>query len=312
MNYLIPQEASENEVKIDNYILDYYSEDAAFDFTERPPETSQRKLLSCEILDCFSTLMGNAYTATVGSSVANVHCTVNGKFSFADPVSCFLPDLPVSLKSLPTRLASMSNDKELSLKLLSLEAKLNFAIQLTQKSASANSQESREFLADRWKEVCAGFLSALESTATLSDDLGIQIPDTTTLRGLLEACKNNEWPCLDEHMAVSIPGWAERRRNGRKACAIAVTIEVDGKSMEATITDMSQFGIGLDGCPGLKTGDSVVIATSKDHSLDGHVVWNVGESVGIHFASGIASGCKVSDYLGTETGEQPAAGDAGP
>jgi hypothetical protein len=303
MNYPVPQEASENEVKIDNYILDYYSEDAAFDFTERPPETAQHKLMSCEILDCFSTLMGNAYTATVGSSVANAQCASDGKFSFADPVSCFLPDTPVSLKSLPAHLASVSKDKELSLKLLSLEAKYNFAIQLTQKSASTNSQQSREFLADRWNEVCVGFLGALETTATISGELDIEIPDTATLRGLLEACNNGEWPCLDEDMAVSIPGWAERRRNGRKTCAIAITIEVDGKSMQATITDMSPFGIGVDGCPGLKTGDGVVIATSRDHTLDGHVVWSVDESAGIRFSSGIAPGCKVSDYLGTEAGD---------
>jgi hypothetical protein len=303
MNYSVPQETSENEAKIDNHILDYYAEDAAFDFTEKPHESSQRKLLACEILDCFSTLMGNAYTATVGSSVANAQYTGNGKLSFADPVSCFLPDLPVSLKSLPAHLASVSKDKELSLKLLSLEAKLNFAVQLTQKSTSANSQESLEFLADRWKEVCSGFHSALETTVAISADLGMVLPDTTVLLGLLEACANGEWPCLDEDMAVSIPGWAERRRNNRITCAIAIEIEVDGKRMEATITDMSQFGIGLDGCAGLKKGDSVVIATSKDHALDGHVVWAGDGSAGIHIVAGIAPGLKVSDYLLTQNSE---------
>lgn len=303
MNYPVPQEASENEANIDNYLLDYYSEEAAFDFTERPPETAQHTLMSCEILDCFSTLMGNAYTATVGSSVANAQCAGYGKFSFADPVSCFMPDMPVSLKSLPAHLASVSKDKELSLTLLSLEAKYNFAVQLTQKSSSGNSQQSREFLADRWNEVCAGFLGALETTATISDDLGIKIPDTTILRSLLEACQNGEWPCLDEDWAVSIPGWAERRRNDRKTCAIAITIEVEGQSMEATITDMSQFGIGVDGCPGLQTGDGVFIATSQDHSLDGHVVWSVDESAGIRFSSGIAPGHKASDYLATDAVE---------
>lgn len=303
MNYPVPLEASESEAKIDNYLQDYYSEEAAFDFTERPSQTAQHELMTCEILDCFSTLMGNAYAATVGSSVANAQYAGDGKFSFADPVSCFLPDLPVSLKSLPAHLASVSNDKELSLKLLSLEAKYNFVVQLTQKSTTINSQQSREFLADRWNEVCAGFLGALETTATISNDLGIQIPDTTVLRGLLEACQTGEWPCLDEDMAVSIPGWAERRRNGRKTCAIAIMIEVDGQAMEATITDMSQFGIGIDGCPGLQTGDSVVIATSGDHSLDGHVVWSGDESAGIRFSSGIAPGRKVSDYLSTQTGE---------
>lgn len=297
MTYSVPQETAENDATIDSYILDYYGADVAFDFTERPLESSQRKLLSCEILDCFSALMGNAYTATIGSSAANAQCAGNGKLSFADPVSCFLPDLPVSLKSLPAHLASVSNDKELSLKLLSLEAKLNFAIQLSRKSTSTNSQESREFLADRWKEVCDGFLGALEATAAISADLGIVLPDTFTLLGLLKDCASGEWPCLDEHMAVSIPGWAERRRNDRITCAIAIEIEANGTPMEATITDMSQFGIGLDGCPGLQLGDSVVIATSEDHSLDGHVVWSVGESAGIHIAAGIAPGCKVSDYL---------------
>ncbi len=312
MNYSVPPETSENEAKIDNHILDYYAEDAAFDFTEKSVESSQRKLLSCEILDCFSTLMGNAYTATIGSSVANAQNSGNGKLSFADPVNCFLPDLPVSLKSLPAHLASVSKDKELSLQLLSLEAKLNFAIQLTQKSTSTNSQESLEFLADRWKEVCSGFIGALETTAAISADLGIALPDTITLLGLLEACALGEWPCLDEHMAVSIPGWAERRHNNRTTCAIAIEIEVDGKLMEATLTDMSQFGIGLDGCAGLKKGDSVVIATSKDHSLEGQVVWSVGESAGIRIAAGIAPGCKVSDYLITQNSEQSAMGKSDP
>ncbi|MGI9514414.1 MAG: PilZ domain-containing protein [Anderseniella sp.] len=305
MNFPVPQETSDDEVKIDNYILDYYGEDAAFEFTERQPETAQRKLMSCEILDCFSTLMGNAYTATVGSSVANAQSSGDGKLSFADPVSCFLPDLPVSLKSLPSHLASVSKDKELSLKLLSLEAKFNFAIQLTQKSTSANSQESREFLADRWKEVCDGFLGALETTSAISTDLGIVLPDTITLLDLLKACANGEWPCLDDQMAVSIPGWAERRRDDRITCAIAIQIEVEGKAVEATITDISQFGLGLEGCPDLDTGDSVVIATSSDHSLTGHVAWSVGESAGVHIAAGIASGCKLSDYLLTQDGEQP-------
>lgn len=303
MNYPAPPGTSEHEAEIDSYLLDHYSEEAAFDFTERSNETAQHELMTCEILDCFSTLMGNAYTATVGASVANAQCAGDGKFSFADPVTCFLPDLPVSLKSLPAHLASVSKDKELSLKLLSLEAKYNFAVQLTQKSTSINSHQSREFLADRWNEVCVGFLGALETTATISDDLGITIPDTTVLRGLLESCQAGEWPCLDEDMAVSIPGWAERRRNGRKTCAIEITIEVEGQSMEATITDVSQFGIGIDGCTGLQTGDSVVIATSPDHSLDGHVVWSGDESAGIRFSSGIAPGCKVSDYLATKTGE---------
>lgn len=297
MNYSAPQQSSDNEDTIDDYILDYYGEDVAFDFAEKPGEASRRKQLSFEILDCFSTLLGNAYTATIGSSVANAQCAGNGKLSFADPVSCFLPDLPVSLKTLPTHLASMSSDQELSMKLLSLEAKLNFAIQLTQKSNSTSSQESREFLADRWKEVCDGFLGALETTAAISADLDIVLPDTITLLGLLKDCTNGEWPCLDEHMAVSIPGWAERRRNDRITCAIAAMIEVNGQPMQATITDMSQFGIGVDECPGLQLGDSVVITTCEHHVLNGHVVWSVGQSAGIHIVAGVAPGYKVSDYL---------------
>jgi hypothetical protein len=98
---------------------------------------------------------------------------------------------------------------------------------------------------------------------------------------LLRAVAAGGMPCLDDDGTVSVPGWAERRIDGRARTDASVLVSFDGKLRWTTVTDVSRTGLGLVGLDGVLPGARLTVHTRNRTSHSAQVVWTLGDRAGL-------------------------------
>lgn len=139
-----------------------------------------------------------------------------------------------------------------------------------------------ELLSDTWRRACGAAIACIEnltppSDATPKNRAG---PNAHTL-AILRMAARGASPCIEADGRITIPGWAERRREPRRSVQRAASLQIGQRMMPVMIRDVSTSGLGLD-CPAEATpGERVVVRLPGNRMLPGEVAWADGKRIGI-------------------------------
>lgn len=125
-------------------------------------------------------------------------------------------------------------------------------------------------------------------------------PNTATAASadrLLTAAALGAWPCVTDAGLIEIPGWIERRGDGRHRLRIQCALVVEGRSWTVETTDISRFGTGLAGLPQLALGTKATLRIGRRADIAGSIVWSAGNQGGFRFDQPLASVADLAEDL---------------
>ena len=169
-------------------------------------------------------------------------------------------------------------------------ARLDLAVRMSRTIAARRHLDGGatdpEILADAWRRVAADAASAIEAFV----DLGVphiqpaQRAEAGRVLGLLRLAKAGHSPCLGADGRITIPGWAERRRAGRRIVNLAATLVAAGRTVPVTVRDISASGLGLEGDCKLEEGTEVSVRLAGNRQLAGRIAWCSDRRIGLELA----------------------------
>jgi hypothetical protein len=134
-----------------------------------------------------------------------------------------------------------------------------------------------------------------ESTIELLHELRARVPagpeaaTAASRERLLTAAALGAWPCVAETGLIEIPGWLERRSEGRHRLRLACTLLLEGRAWPAHTIDISRFGTGLGGLPEVTVGTRGVLTIGSLAQMTGSIAWCGGDKGGFRFDQPLAS-----------------------
>ena len=238
---------------------------------------------------------------TTGTLIACAASIVNHAAARPDRARSLFASLPVWLPSPPPLIASGAESLiraglpiAIINRLHSLRIQLGVAAEATGRhcTAMAAAQATEAATID---DLVALWRSLSENTIDLLQALREQAPagpETATAASpdrLLAAAVLGAWPCVGDTGLIEVPGWIERRGEGRYRLRLRCSLIVDGRAWPVETTDISRYGTGLAGLPQLQLGEKAVLRMGELTELAGSIVWNAGDQGGFRFDQPIAS-----------------------
>ncbi|HRD76084.1 MAG TPA: PilZ domain-containing protein [Hyphomicrobiaceae bacterium] len=135
-----------------------------------------------------------------------------------------------------------------------------------------------DILADGWRSLCETAIAVLEATAGLTE---VDREHASHLSSLLARAEAGHADCIDADGAISIPGWAERRRHQRFPLAETATLVIGDAIHPVTISDASIGGLGICDAPGLVRVQEVAVRLKDGRRLSGRIAWTRGNQSGL-------------------------------
>lgn len=106
---------------------------------------------------------------------------------------------------------------------------------------------------------------------------------------LLRQVSGGEASCLDASGKLRVPGWVERRANGRRHSTATAVIEWSGREMVAPVENASTMGIGVVAGESLPVGGTVVVTFEEGTARYARVIWQDGMRAGLVFNEPLGS-----------------------
>lgn len=160
-------------------------------------------------------------------------------------------------------------------------------------SADADETVDAEILADTWRRAANSTIETLDALNVAIAGGGrpasaASLPMSSTIN-LLRRAADGETTCIDPMGRVTIPGWAERRREPRLLLDLEATIVVGKILFKVRIRDASPTGLGIEGRIVATIGERLVVKY-RDRQLSGVVAWIEGDRLGLNLDQRLEAG----------------------
>lgn len=165
--------------------------------------------------------------------------------------------------------------------------RLSLAVRMSNTSASLTGTASMgvdiEILADCWRRTAH---AAMDAIAAIDRVVGSRNSHCVTrpATALLSAAEAGGEPCLEPDGRVTIPGYAERRRDVRRPLQLAATVQIGHRSMPVMICDASRSGLGLQCNNDARQGDPIMLRRPNERPLSGVVAWATETRIGVRLS----------------------------
>lgn len=171
-----------------------------------------------------------------------------------------------------------------------LHARLTLAKRLSTAYAADPGQVQRDAFADAWQRTCGAAIAAAQALrqALVETTAGRIQPRAGRISDQLKAAQRGEHPSVLSDGSIIIPGWSERRRMKRQVLELDCLIQIDGRTANGRIYDLSTGGLGFSGLTDLKRGEPVTIELPNGRWLTGKVSWCSGDRAGMKFDVSLA------------------------
>jgi len=250
-----------------------------------PPATAHRATRLAAALK--ADLVNTAVLVAAATSLANALEDGAALASAPQALTVFLPAPSSRLSAAVERLLAEDIDASACEALQAYAARLHLARRLSRAfvagadAASAGRPVDADVLADAWRRTCAALGDAISALNALAASSGTCSDASETVLALLDQAGSGGSPCVDPDGRVTIPGWAERRRDARYDLQRPAVASRDGTSTPVTIRDLSASGIGLEVPEGAKPGDRLTLRLPSGREISGTVAWAGGQRAGI-------------------------------
>ena len=160
-------------------------------------------------------------------------------------------------------------------------ARLDLAARLTRnfevQSATADGFDlpDAEPMADAWRRAAGAAVQAIGVLAEAIGSSGGGRAKEGTARGLglLRMAAAGNSPCVDAEGRISIPGWAERRRERRRSVNLPARILTEKRVLSVKILDASPTGLGIECAAAIEIDTEISVLFADNRRLAGRVVW---------------------------------------
>lgn len=177
---------------------------------------------------------------------------------------------------------------------IDVQARLAFANGLAREREAEKDIEpviSLDLIADAWTRACTALLDWHERLAALLPDghpvAGGRDGEAEAL-GMLRQAAAGGTTCIDADGLLTLPGWAERRRDKRRTTSIAATILFGLDTLDCRIEDMSRGGLQVALDAHLPVDTPVALMLPAGRMLTGAVRWSGEGRLGVEFEHPLA------------------------
>lgn len=139
-----------------------------------------------------------------------------------------------------------------------------------------------------WRVLSENAVELLREVRALAPT-GPESATAASAETLLAAATLGAWPCVGANGLIEIPGWIERRTEGRHRFRFKCKLVVDGREWPVETVDISRDGTGLAGLPQLRLGTKAVLRMGRLTEITGSIVWSSGHQGGFRFDQPLAS-----------------------
>lgn len=254
-----------------------------------PRQQRLAKALKAEILSA-------AMLIATATSLANAIEKGGSGVPHPRALNVYMPAHAGSFTSAIDRLIAVDADAEVCEDLqmfaarLALAQRMSASLALDQGLDASAHHVDPEILADAWRRVCSAARQAIEALDQIDNvtSQGSALNRSRAL-SLLHLAEAGAQPCLDPDGRVTIPGWAERRREPRQDLRIEADAVIGGVTLAVIIRNASQSGLGLEMSRKAALGERLLVRVAGGRELTGEIAW----------ADGIRAGMKLDQRLPT-------------
>lgn len=259
--------------------------------------TAANSVLAKEIgvlLQLHSEFTRACFSISIVGSMVNCIQTNNNIQIEPSSVAGYLPAQPLFGPELGRDLIGNGANEELCRAALAIGNQLQLCVDL---SAAYTRIGHRHFgsidaLADAWRRLAnACYVFEYMIDCALESAAASALKPTRIVFGpLLKRIGSGQYPCIDDHGSVSLPGWAERRASSRfTLAAIPAHIVFNSSKSRVEIIDLSPGGIGLVGVEGLHVGDTFKLVVGDLAAIPCTTIWCDQNRIGAAFETSIHS-----------------------
>lgn len=256
--------------------------------TEAPPPSRRQRLVTSVSED----LAHAAALVAAAASLANAIEAGGPATPGARALTIYMPANAGHLARAAGKLADEDVDAEACRMVQACAAHLALAQRMSAGfaedpgGARSGHQVDAEILADAWRRACTAMSRALAALGSLGHPSD-GAPDAGMARilDLLARAEAGGTPCLEADRRVTIPGWAERRRERRREREIPASATIGTRKLAVTICDVSGGGVGLEMPYGTTTAvrQAIVVHMPDGRDLAGIIAWLEGPRAGVQF-----------------------------
>lgn len=223
--------------------------------------------------------------AAAATSLAMHACGAAGGRSQAYPGCIFAADFSAAAEQRMFELPRTPELFDVHQAWLEVQARLSFANVMTRARSAAGAAEiiSPDLLADAWVRGCHALLvwqQRLSAVLAVNGAGGQARGEAEAVR-LLRRAAAGESVCIDAEGMLTLPGWAERRREERRTITLEATVLAGTKYFRSRLQDISRRGLRLATDVGIPGGTPVSVALPEGRTLKGHVRWSADGGIGV-------------------------------
>lgn len=226
-------------------------------------------------------LLNAAPLVTVATAIANAveagHTRLQRR-----AIAIYAPVRTASPHKLVERMLDTDADLDVCSTLQNYCARLSFAVRMSRAGDDGIitvPEVDIEILADAWRRAAGAATDAIEALAAIAK----ASPDSRLLPALslLQLAESGETPCIEADGRVTIPGWAERRREKRVSVQLAATAQIGRQIVPAMIRDVSPSGLGLQCTYQGAPEERITVRLPGDRQMSGTIAWADGQRIGM-------------------------------
>ena len=249
--------------------------------SEGQPELGNNHKTARLATQLLSELLNTAPLITVATAIANAveagHPRLHRR-----AIAVYAPVQTPSFQKLVERLLDTETSLDICAAVQNHCARLSLAVRMCRAGDDgviAVPEVDIEILADAWRRAAGAATDAIEALSALAKAL----PEDRLLPALslLQLAKSGETPCIDADGRVTIPGWAERRREKRRSVHLAAIAQIGRQVVPAMIRDVSPSGIGLQCTYQAAPEERIIVRLPGDRQMAGTVTWSDGQRIGV-------------------------------
>ncbi len=235
-------------------------------------------------------ILNAAPLITVATSIANAVEAGQPRLR-RQAIAVYAPMQTPAFQKLVERLLDTDADLDVCAALQAYCARLALAARMSRAGddgAVLMPEVDAEILADAWRRAAGATTDAIEALAGIAQSS----PESRLLPALnlLRMAESGLTPCIEVDGRITIPGWAERRREQRRGVQMAAMVQVGRQVVPAMIRDVSPSGLGLQCGYQAAPEERITVRLPGDRQMTGTVAWSDGQRIGVKLDERIAAG----------------------
>ncbi len=257
--------------------------------TSRPHlPTAERRPLRVAI-SLKGELLNAAVLIAAAASLVNAIERGGERQPAARALSVFVPGPSASVAGAIERLLAEDIDIAICQHLQTYTARLSLAQRMSAAfaeepttSTTGNAHVDAEILADAWRRTCAAARAAIKALDAIDALMGSTPTHAETrVLDLLTRAEAGGTPCLDPEGRITIPGWAERRREPRQEMRQSATATFGAATVPVVIRDASNSGLGIELPREAQGGERLTLKLPGGREITGEIAWADGQRAGL-------------------------------